>query len=238
MVTTVAIDGVPEPRRCAVMSWIPGRQLIEQLTEEHVEQLGVLAAQLHEHATRVVLPPDLTLRTMHSIYARDEPDVLFSEAAADYFTEDNRRIFEHVRHRVQNGFAELYAAPAGRRIIHNDLHQENVMVAHGQLRPLDFEDVLWGYPVQDIAMTYADLLLYTQTSQSEYRQLCRAFQRGYRSHSLWPETEPGQIDTFIAGRQLWRANYVARFEPQFAAEFNARIAGQLQRFLDSGSMEK
>jgi Ser/Thr protein kinase RdoA (MazF antagonist) len=238
MVTTVAVEGVPEPRRCVVMSWIPGRLLIEHLTEDYLEQLGVLAARLHEHAPHVVLPPDLKLRTMSSIYARDEPDVLFAATSAEWFTRDSRMVFERVREQVQAVFAQLYALPTGRRMIHNDLHQENVKVAHGRLRPLDFEDVLWGYPVQDIAMTYADLLLYTQTSQTAYQQLCRAFQRGYTSHCPWPEAEPGQIDTFIAGRQLWRANYVARFESQFAREFNTRLAGQFQLFLDSGTMQK
>ena len=39
------------------------------------------------------------------------------------------------------------------RILHNDLHQWNVRIYRGRLSPIDFEDLMWGWPVQDIATT-------------------------------------------------------------------------------------
>ncbi len=238
LVTLAAADGVPESRRCVVMSWIPGRDLAEQLTEESVYALGVLSERLHEHSATWSPPEGFTDRKMDSIYARGEPDALFSESCREVFTDDSRLVFERVRDRVNAAFEALYSGEHRPRAIHNDLHQENVKVFRGRLSPLDFEDTILGHPVQDIAMTFLDLLLYTDLNSYEYQVARAVFTRGYRSHSAWPEAYPGQIDTFMAGRQLWRANYVVRFEREHAPGFIAWMSPRLRALLDSGTLLK
>jgi Ser/Thr protein kinase RdoA (MazF antagonist) len=234
----VALDGIPEPRRCALFSWIPGPDLANHLTPARLVQLGALAADLHTHAARFQAPADFTQRQMNRVYARGEADVLFAPESAAHFTAGSRRVFAETRARVAATLAALYADPRGRRVIHNDLNQDNVKLARGRLRPLDFEDAILGYPVQDIAMTFADLLYYTPVGEAEYQDLCGRFEAGYRSRAAWPADGPEQVDTLIAGRQLWRANYVARFAPAEAGEFNAWLAPRLERFLQTGALGK
>ncbi|HMA36077.1 MAG TPA: phosphotransferase [Chloroflexia bacterium] len=237
-ITMVTVVGIPEPGRCVLMSWIPGTDLIKHLSEANLYKLGILAARLHIHAAGFVPPPGMSQRQMDGIYARGEPDALFATESAALFSPASRAVFARVREHVQEAFAALYADPRGRRVIHNDLHQENVKVFQGRLRPLDFEDAIWGYPVQDIAMTFADLLVYTELRPDEYQASRRAFERGYCTLAPWPENTPGQIDTFIAGRQIWRANFVARFETPHAYLFNDRLAARFQSFLDTGVLGK
>jgi Ser/Thr protein kinase RdoA (MazF antagonist) len=232
------VDEVSEPRRCAVFTWLPGRDLVHDLSEENGYKLGVLAARLHAHAASF-RPSAGSTRRMAGIYARGEPDALFGpDAPGEIFTPASREILTRTRARVQAAFADLYADPTGLRVIHNDLHQENVKVCWGRLRPLDFEDAIWGYPVQDIAMTFSDLLFHTQLTNAAYQAVRVAFQQGYTSHTPWPETMPGQIDTFSAGRQLWRANWVARFETPHAQRFNTWLAERFEAFLDTGVLLK
>ena len=239
LMVTSAAAGVPEPRRCAVFTWLPGRDLVHDLSEANGYKLGVLAARLHAHAASFQPPPDFSRRRMDDIFARGEPDALFGPGGpGTIFTPESRAIFARTQDRVLAAFADLYADPAGLRVIHNDLHQENVKVWRGRLRPLDFEDAIWGYPVQDIAMTFGDLLFFTEFSISEYQAVRAAFQQGYTSHSPWPETAPGQIDAFLAGRQIWRANWVARFEQPYAQGFNTWLAERFQGFLDTGVLLK
>jgi len=209
--------------------------LAERLSIDNAHKLGVLSARLHEHAAGFYPPTGFTARTMNAVYARGEPDVLFDEDYRDAFTPKVRAVFAEVTERVRAAFADLYADPSGLRLIHNDLHHENVKVFRGCLGPLDFEDTLWGYPIQDIAMTFFDLLDYTDPVRTDYSALRAAFQRGYISVLPWPEAHPGQIDTFIAGRQLWRANWVARFEREHAAGFIARMTRRFEGFLERGS---
>jgi len=47
-----------------------------------------------------------------------------------------------------------------------------------------------------------------------------------------------RIDTFMASRQLWRANYVVRFERPHVSAFTTWMAARLQAFLDTGILLK
>jgi Ser/Thr protein kinase RdoA (MazF antagonist) len=130
----------------------------------------------------------------------------------------------------------LYADPAGLRVIHNDLWHGNIKVHQGRLHPLDFEDTIWGYPVQDIAMALQDLMV--DVERDAYAPLQIAFRRGYESVCSWPERYESQIDTFRAGRMLWVANYVARFERNYLTEHVEWLAEQFGRFLATGVIRK
>ncbi len=76
-------------------------------------------------------------------------------------------------------------------------------VARGVLSPIDFEDMLWGWPVQDIGIA-----LYYYLGEDNYPDLRDAFQRGYQRIAVWPENEPGQIDAFIAARAVMLMNFL------------------------------
>jgi Ser/Thr protein kinase RdoA (MazF antagonist) len=75
----------------------------------------------------------------------------------------------------------------------NDVWYGNVKVYHERLRPLDFEDTIWGYPVQDIVMSLRNLMV--DVERDAYEPLHRAFRQGYESRATWPESYEGQIDT-------------------------------------------
>jgi len=229
-------DGVPEVRRCVVMSWIPGALLETRLNEENLQKMGVLFARLHEHGAAFIPPNNFTKRKMDSIYARGEPDLLFSDASHDAFTPTTRTILEQTDQKVKEAFAQLYNDPQGLQIIHNDLHHENIKIYRGQLYPFDFEDTIWGYPVQDIAMALQDLMV--DVTGEAYDPYQKAFQKGYESRRMWPENYEGQIDTFRVGRMLWVANYVARYQRKYLREHIDWLAEQFARYLETGIMRK
>lgn len=231
-------QGVPEPRRCVVLSWIKGTPLEGRLTEDNLFKMGALFARLHETATHFSPPEGFTRRKMNRVLARDEEDVLFRPSCENAFTARTRDILQRTQEKVDTAFQQLYDLddPAELRVIHNDLWHGNIKVFHGRLHPLDFEDTIWGYPVQDIAMALQDLMV--DVERDAYEPLQSAFRDGYESLASWPESHEGQIDTFRAGRLLWVANYVARFEDQYLREHVDWLAGQFERFLDSGFLRK
>jgi Ser/Thr protein kinase RdoA (MazF antagonist) len=71
-----------------------------------------------------------------------------------------------------------------------------------------FEDVMLGYPVQDVAIT-----LYYGRQRDDYDELREAFKDGYTSRRAWPEERVGQIETLMAARSVNFINYVARINP-------------------------
>jgi Ser/Thr protein kinase RdoA (MazF antagonist) len=115
------------------------------------------------------------------------------------------------------------------RILHGDLHQWNVRIARGVLSPIDFEDLMMGWPVQDIATT-----LYYFPAES-YSELKDAFQEGYTRHNAWPERHPGEIDSFIAERGVELANFILNDpNPEWryrAGEFFERVEVCLPQLL-------
>ena len=117
-----------------------------------------------------------------TLYARGEEDVLFSPANEGAFSLRTRRSLRaSAVTRLTEEFARLYADRAGLRVIHNDLGPGNIKVYHGRLHPLDFEDTLWGYPVQDLAMSLQDLM--REVNPDRYDPLLDALRAGYEEVS-------------------------------------------------------
>jgi Ser/Thr protein kinase RdoA (MazF antagonist) len=238
LVTTVEQVGVPEARHCVVFGWVPGIDLAQRLSAENVSKLGELGAHLHNHAQAFVPPQGFRIRTLDKVFpyadlafADVEPVVIFQDRYRHLFPPARRVIYERAVEQAQETLDKLYADGQKPRVIHNDLHQWNVRVYHGQIFALDFEDLAWGYPVQDIATT-----LYYFQGLAQRQELVDAYKQGYTKHGEWPEEYPGQIETLIVGRGVMLVNYlVASNEPEDQADapaFVAREEERLRRFLD------
>jgi Ser/Thr protein kinase RdoA (MazF antagonist) len=228
-------DGVPESRRCLVTTWVPGTPLSRHLTEAYVAKMGELFARMHAHGAAFEPSEDFTQLKMDRVLARGEPNLLFAESSADAFTPESREILEQVWAQVDEAFKRRYARPDGLRVIHNDLWHDNIKVDRGRLRPFDFEDTIWGYPVQDIAMALHDLR--DAVDRDRFETLKAAFREGYERRAEWPEAYEGEIDAFRAGRMLWVANYVARYEREHLDGFIERLVEPFERYLATGRVE-
>ncbi|MBN1178170.1 MAG: phosphotransferase [Anaerolineae bacterium] len=235
-VVCAGAEGVPEARRCVVTSWVPGVLLGRRLNEANLYKMGALFARLHTHGATFSPPEGFTRRKMDRIFARGEEDVLFDAACLASLPPRPREILEQTRQRVDAAFARLYADPAGLRVIHNDLWHDNIKIDRGRLRPLDFEDTVWGYPVQDLAMGLQDLM--SDVAPEAFEPLQDALRRGYESQSEWPEAYAGEIDTFRAGRMVWVTNYVARFQARYLQAHAEWVAPQLEQYLETGILRK
>jgi Ser/Thr protein kinase RdoA (MazF antagonist) len=230
LVTTAQVPGVPEPRHCAVFGWLPGPNLADRLSVENVAKLGELAARLHAHAETFVPPDGFSIPTTDSVFPFREPVVLSNPEHEDLFSAARREVYEEGIRRIQGAIDALYGTGERPRVLHYDLHQWNVKVYHGKLYPFDFEDLIWGFPAQDIAITF-----YYFQDHDDYPALCEAFRSGYTRHQEWPERYPGEIDTYVAGRGVELVNFVLQ-DPdvryrQMAPRFVERMEGRLRAFL-------
>jgi Ser/Thr protein kinase RdoA (MazF antagonist) len=230
LVVEASADGVPEPRLCEIFSWVDGKNLIEDMSESNIAKLGELSARLHAHALTYHPPTELSLLRFDRVFPFSESVVLFEDRFSTLFTPERNLIYQKAIDWVQESIDRLKASGEPMRIIHGDLHQWNVRNAQGVLSPIDFEDVMLGWPVQDIATT-----LYYFFPRDEYPVLRSTFQVGYTLHSPWPERYPGEIDSFIAARGIGLANFVLN-NPNLAlkidpAEFVERIEKRLRRLI-------
>ena len=200
LVIEVGCEGVPELRLCTIFSWVPGTDLGEHLNATNLYKLGRLAARLHAHAAG--FHRELNLLRYDKVFPFPDSVILFNDEYRHLFPPERRVVYEQAIEWAQTTIDRLKANGEPMRVIHCDLHQMNVRVFRGVLAPIDFEGLMWGWPVQDIGTT-----LYYFSDREDYVELRAAFRQGYVSHSPWPECFPDEVDAFIAARGVALANW-------------------------------
>lgn len=199
LLSVVQGAGVPDPRTCVLFGWLPGIRLKGHLTPANLEAYGSLAAALHEHAARFAPGSDLHPLTYDRVFPFDEPVVLFDRGV---LAGDRRALFREAAALVDAAVDRLREEEPP-RFLHGDLHVWNVLVHRGVAAAIDFEDLLMGWPVQDLGIS-----LYYLHMRPGYGDLLAAFRSGYEALAPWPERARREIETFIAGRALVLANDV------------------------------
>jgi Ser/Thr protein kinase RdoA (MazF antagonist) len=141
-----------------------------------------------------------------------------------------RDVFDSVSALVQEIIDSLFSDASHLHAIHNDLHRWNAKMADNRAHPFDFEWVVRGHPLQDIAATF----FYVQRRR-DYAALRDAFFKGYTRHRVWPEQEEGQTDVLVAGRFLYLLSWGAQ-EPGLREGASGVAAAQeplLRKFLQT-----
>lgn len=216
--------GVPGERRCVLFHWIPGRPLADKPTERGYRQLGRLSAGLHAHG-RAFVPPSQPMAWDRVFYwpVNVDPVVICEPSMQHHFTGGRMRTLDQAIEVVGDAFERL--DPQEAQVVHGDLHPWNVHVSGSSLIGLDFEDVMWGHPVQDIAITF-----FYQRDHPRYGSFRAAFEEGYREMGVWPAAYEGELETFMAARTLMFINYVANIKEDPAEYYEAAFP-RLERFL-------
>jgi len=223
--THASAPGVPGKRRCTLFEWVPGRPLDEKPTESGYHRLGRLSAGLHLHGAQFI-PPHRPMRWDKVFYWPEEVDpvVIFKPEMAQYFPGDRTEMIARGIAASDRALARLQ--PGSAQLIHGDLHPGNVHTYRSRLIAFDFEDVMWGHAVQDVAIT-----LYYGRDHPGYVDFRAAFEDGYRSVAEWPVTYDGELEHFMAARTLMFINYVANIERDPSAFYDIAFP-RLEQFLD------
>jgi Ser/Thr protein kinase RdoA (MazF antagonist) len=207
-ITTTSVPGVPEPRRCVLFTWVPGVPVADRMNESNVVAMGELAARLHDYAATFLPGEPFSIPHLDQVFKSYDPLLLFDPAYAMLFTDGQLERIDQAISYCQAALDRRFANSDGLRVIHGDFHHENVMVHRGRLRPIDFDEICWGYPAQDISLTFYDFRYFTNPETHSEADLRAWFERGYTRLLPWPEEYPGQIDTFLLARRIWVANWI------------------------------
>lgn len=223
---TVETPGIPGPRSLVLFTWVPGVPLERRLSTDAYARFGTAAAVLHQHGTPI--PHGRDLMTWDRVFYWPEKLVIFDTAYARNFPPERMRIVRRAEELVAAELARLPLENPAPQLIHGDLHFWNAHIHRGNIWLFDFEDVMAGYPVQDIAIT-----LFYGRDRADYVELARAFRRGYTAVAPWPARSERQLRSLMAGRTLTFMNYMARVaaDPEpFLAKTTARLESYLELF--------
>ena len=195
IVHPVSLDGIPGPRDCAVLTWVPGRTVGPSVTLEQAANSGRLLARLHKHATSWDPPDGLVVPIADRVsYLGDEP---VFEALTRH-----RGLYLEAQDRAQQTIDAIWnEAPVPPHLLHGDLTVHNTIVTRAGLIPIDFQDLAVGHEVQDISISLLPL-----TRIDDSGSLSEAFRSGYTELRIWPSYGPDTFDALFAARRLLMAN--------------------------------
>jgi Ser/Thr protein kinase RdoA (MazF antagonist) len=189
--------GVPDARSCVLFEWVRGRPLRGQLRADLVHKVGVLAARVHEHAAGYLSePPAGALVADRVCYFRAAPRL--DELRSRYGS-----VLDDAVVRAQEALNDLWRNPPHPpHLLHGDLQSGNVMVHRGDVVLIDFQDLIWGFDVQDVQIARFALEMHRDPGAWS-----DAFRAGYESVRPWPESDPATIAALRAARHLNVLNF-------------------------------
>jgi Ser/Thr protein kinase RdoA (MazF antagonist) len=226
LLTEASIAGVPERRLCTLFRWQPGRFLHAGLTPAHLERVGRLIAQLHQHAESWTPPAEFTRGRVGDVSEPAAAHMLCM--VAELCTPADVATVAAVIARVRATQQALDQEPGAYGLIHGDLHQENYLFDHGQVYAIDFDDCGWGYFLYDLMMPVNEL-----ADHPRYADLRAALLRGYRSLRLLPPAHARHMAIFDALKVLILTIWFLdeRDKPAFQG-WQAEVRGNLDWLAD------
>jgi Ser/Thr protein kinase RdoA (MazF antagonist) len=198
---TVVTDGRAEhgTRVCLLFEWVAGRSLRTCMTGPRAAALGRLSARLQQDGA-AWSPPGATdvLRADRVLYWR-LPDRLATAGSRFGFG----TLFTDARACAQAVLDALWQDPPHPpHLVHGDLTPQNVIVSpHRGLVPIDFQDTMRGFEVQDLSITISAL-----RRRPDGDRLVEAFRGGYCELRAWPDVPPALLDSLIVARGLQQMN--------------------------------
>ena len=218
-VPSFSCPGIPHDWNVSLFSELPGRLLEFSLTAKNLRKAGELTARLHIHGKAWQRPAEFSEQIFDHYLSRGEEDALFSRENLVRLTRETCELLYGIRDIAEGEYGRLDRDDL--RVIHCDLWHGNIRVHRGNLYPFDFEDIIIGFRLHDVAMALLDL---KEDSGADYPRLLDAYREGYESLLSWPE---GSLVALQAGRILWRLNWILRFMP---SGFGKALEGSLGFF--------
>lgn len=230
-VVRVGAPGVPEPRFCVLFHFVEGRFLQRGQRPQHLEQVGVLAARLHDYSAQLTVPPWFTRNIV------DRADEAFEDSVAGLLERewsgdvaDTIRAafprFRDVQRRLGSG-RDVFG------VIHADIHHWNYLFDRGQIRLIDFDDSGWGHYLYDLAVTGQQIARLPQGPA-----LWNALLTGYRRVRQLSAEHEATIEAFRVLREIQDLHFdLSQREDPTRAWLLPRIewiVAEVQRYLGSG----
>jgi Ser/Thr protein kinase RdoA (MazF antagonist) len=92
--------------------------------------------------------------------------------------------------------------PHAPHLLHGDVQPGNVMASRGKVTLIDFQDLIWGFEIQDVVFALAALDHFDDAAV-----LMDAFRSGYEEVRPWPDAAPETVEALHAARHLNVLNF-------------------------------
>lgn len=186
-------------RVCLLFEWVAGRSLRTGMTERRAAALGRLSARLQQDGAAWSPPGAADVLAADRVLYWRVPDRLAAAGSRFGFG----TLFTDAQARAQSAIDSLWQRPPHPpHLVHGDLTPQNVIVSpRNGLVPIDFQDTVRGFEVQDLSITVSALRRWPDSDR-----LLDAFRSGYGECRAWPDVSPALFDSLIVARGLQQMN--------------------------------
>jgi Ser/Thr protein kinase RdoA (MazF antagonist) len=244
LLTVADAPGVAHPHICVLFRWMPGHLLRHGLTPRRMERVGVLMAQLQDHATHCQRPPGFTRgrvdwpvamgRTLPDPYGPEVVAYIEALVAGTLAAAEVAPVREALA-RVRAAVQALGQGPDAFGLIHADLHYGNLLFSGNKVRALDYDDCGFGFRLFDFGVMLSAVL-----DWPDYPALRAALLAGYRRVRPLSAEHEAHLDAFVALRLVQDALWILewRRHPALGADWAAQareVLATLAAFLATGT---
>ena len=192
-------------RVVGLVDWVDGVSLGDEIDREtdpslvagHFEQLGSLAAAIHNQSSDWIPPPGFTR------HAFDVPGYVGPAPFWGRFwdlpplTRTQRQILGRARDQIESTLTAFGKTPQTYSLIHADLHPANVLVDSDDLRVIDFDDAGFGWHQYELAVA-----LFSYEDAPNYDAIRDALLAGYRAVRPLAAADADLLPLFLLLRRL------------------------------------
>lgn len=197
LITDVAVEGIPEVRRCVVTRWVEGRFVDTSLSPTHLERIGAFMARMHLNA-RSFIPPAGFERPRWELESLLKTPIMHTPSASKHteqklYTAAEQKLFRQAVAWGSEGVQILPQDGEHYGLIHYDLRPDNYLFYKEEPRAIDFEECCCGPYLMDIAVTLTSIV-----DRPQAEEMHTAFFRGYESIKPLSDAAKEAMPRFMA----------------------------------------
>ena len=227
VVVWTEVTGVPEPRSCVLFEWVRGRPLRERLTAERVRKTGELTAVVHEHGATYA--PRVVAGRPAGVIVADRVLSFRTEPRLEELRPTYGSLLADAVARAQRALDELWQNPPhAPHLLHGDVQPGNVMVTRDEVALIDFQDLIWGFEIQDVTIARLGL-----EYLGDAGALSDEFRAGYEAVRTWPDAHPETLAALRAARHLQMLDFGLHIRRPGLDDFIARNAAPIAEWMEN-----
>ncbi len=216
------MPSVEGDRICSMFTWVPGRPIADKMSRSIISESGALLAALHDHAAvaspHIKNAPEVAAR--HAVYMPTENRVL-------HYQSQFGSLLVEAYARSQGTIDSLWQVPPHEpHLLHGDFGPRNVVTWIKQNYPVDFQDLQYGFDVQDLGITLADL-------RRNHPEFITPFIQGYSQVRPWPDMGADLENSLAIARSLNLMNLSMHLERPGLGKYLESHCRRIRRLMEA-----
>ncbi len=193
------------PKRAILYEWIDGKDFYGRESYEHFKELGKITARMHLATKHILIPEKLNPKKWDKVfYYREEKPVYKMKKYNNIVTKEFIEIMDFIVPVIDKKLSELYKNDTP-QLIHADLNPWNILIENEELKVVDFEEAILGFPIQDFSIF---LFYYKGNKKFEFLRVKESFIEGYSKIIIDFKFDEFTVEMLMIARRVNFMNYV------------------------------